>query len=384
MASLFITPEKIYSGESALDFTFQEDTSLKSHKRALIVCDQMMVQLGYVDLIIDKLHASNIAYALYDKVNQEPTDIIVMDGVTTYQEEHCDMLLAIGGGSPIDTMKAIAIMIASSEDSTIQSYSLVRDLPMMMAIPTTAGTGSEATQFTIITDTKNDIKMLISNPKLIPNIAIIDPQFTISTPKHITSTTGIDALCHAIESYISKKAQPLSQTFSLSAIKRILNSLYTCYIDGSNQNARAEMALASLEAGIAFNNASVTLIHAMSRPIGALFHVNHGLSNSILLHTCLQYLEETHIADFAKIARYCQLTNETDDTKAAHMFITRIQTLLIDLEIPTFKELAIDPNSFKSLIPKMSKDAMDSGSPSNLRCPITQEDVADLYIKFIA
>ena len=160
----------------------------------------------------------------------------------------------------------------------------------MIAIPTTAGTGSEATMFTIITDTANNVKMLLKGACLIPDLAIIDPVFSISTPKSVTTSTGVDALCHAIEAYTSRKAQPFSDIFALSAIKRIFSNLPIVYEEPDNLEARKEMALAATEAGIAFNNSSVTLVHGMSRPIGALFHVPHGLSNAMLLERCMYFV----------------------------------------------------------------------------------------------
>lgn len=173
----------------------------------------------------------------------------------------------------------------------------------MVAIPTTSGTGSEATQLSIITNTEKDIKMLLKGAVLMPDIAIDDPAFTLTAPKSVTAATGLDALCHASEAYTSRKSQPLTDEFAISAIKKIFKYLPICYNDGSNVEARAQMSLAAFEAGVAFNNASVTVIHGMSRPIGALFHVPHGISNAMLLSACFSYVYDGAYGRFADMAR---------------------------------------------------------------------------------
>ncbi|MBO7677408.1 MAG: iron-containing alcohol dehydrogenase, partial [Erysipelotrichaceae bacterium] len=253
--------------------------------------------------------------------------------------------------------------------------------PALVAIPTTAGTGSEATKFTIINDTNTKGKMLLTGPCLIPDLAIIDPAFSKSAPKSVTSHTGIDALCHAIESYTSRKAQPLSDTFALSAIKRIFANLKKCYDNGDDIEARVQMSLAALEAGISFNNSSVTIVHGMSRPMGALFHVPHGLSNAMLLGDCMTYVVDGAYDRFADIARYLSLTNDDDDVKAAHIFLDALNKLLQDLIVPTMSEYGIDSKEYFDSIDKMAHDAYASGSPSNTIKKIEVEDMITLYKK---
>lgn len=250
----------------------------------------------------------------------------------------------------------------------------------MVAIPTTAGTGSEATQFTIITDTKKDIKMLLKGKVLMPSLAISDPQFTMTAPPKITAATGLDALCHAVEAYTSNKAQTLSDTFAMSAVKRIFKYLPTAFHDGKNEEARIQMAIAALEAGIAFNNASVTLIHGMSRPIGALFHVAHGLSNAMLLKECLSFALEGAYDRFADLGRTVGVaTAEDSDKEASEKFLAAVIALTEELETPTLEQFGIDKEAFFNVIEKMAYDAMDSGSPQNTRRAITQADVEQMY-----
>ena len=380
MAYTFLTPKKIISGENAL--TDAKNELKKLGHKAFIVTDATMVKLGNVALLEDVLKQNETDYFIFDEVNYEPDDIIVAKAAQTYKNENCDHLIALGGGSPIDTAKAISLLL--NDDAPLSSYMgkiIDIDRPALAAIPTTAGTGSEATKFTIINDTTNKVKMLLTGPCLIPDLAIIDPLFSKTAPKSVTSHTGIDALCHAIEAYTSRKAQPLSDTFALSAIKRIFENLETCYNDGNNIEARVQMSLAALEAGIAFNNASVTIVHGMSRPMGALFHVPHGLSNAMLLKECMAFVVDGAYERFGKIARYLSFTNIADDKMASEIFLDHLNTLLEHLHVPSMSEYGIDRDTYFENIEKMAKDAYISGSPSNTIKKVTVEDMMALYEK---
>lgn len=379
MANMFLSPAKIISGKGALEESTDQLSSLGN--KVLIVSDSMMGKLGNLKKLETVFKQAGVSCSIYDGVNSEPTDLMVQKGVEQYKKENCDCLAAIGGGSPIDTMKAIGMLIAcGGTPADYKNKSITAELPNMVAVPTTAGTGSEATQFTIITDTKTEVKMLLKGPSLIPSFAIVDPQFTMTAPPKVTAATGVDALCHAMESYTSKKAQPMSETFSLSATKRILNNLKKAYTTPNDVGAREQMAIAATEAGIAFNNSSVTVIHGMSRPIGALFHVPHGISNAMLLETCLRYIIDGAVSRFAEIARYCKICGEdVPDKNAADYLIDRVSGLLKDLEIPTLKEYGIEKTVFDQNIHKMAQDAFASGSPSNTRKKITVETMEELY-----
>ena len=380
MANTFLTPKMIISGENALSQAAAELS--KMGNKALIVTDATMVKLGNISLLTDVLERNSTEYVIFDEVNYEPDDVIVIKASETYKNQHCDHLIALGGGSPIDTAKAVSLLLSS--DAPLSSYmGKIIDIrrPSFAAIPTTAGTGSEATRFTIINDTGSKVKMLLTGPCLIPDLAIIDPLFTKTAPKSVTSHTGIDALCHAIESYTSRKAQPLSDTFALSAIKRIFNHLYTCYENGEDIEARIQMSLAALEAGISFNNSSVTIVHGMSRPMGALFHVPHGLSNAMLLEECMNFAVEGAYDRFAQISRYLNLTDDTDDVVASHIFLNKLSELLHDLHVPTMSEYGIDKEEYLKNIDKMAHDAYASGSPSNTIRDVTVEDMIELYKK---
>ena len=204
----------------------------------------------------------------------------------------------------------------------------------------------------------------------------------MTAPPKVTAATGVDAICHAIEAYTSRKAQPLSDTFAISAIKRIYKNLPICYADGKNEAARMEMALGATEAGIAFNNSSVTIVHGMSRPIGALFHIAHGVSNAILLPACMEFAIEGNVARFAHIARLMEVADDaTPDEIAAENFVKAIAKFCKDLGIPSIEELGVKKEDFMSKLDKMATDALISGSPDNTMRKPSKEDLINIYKK---
>lgn len=379
MAREFIVPGQIITGSGAL--TMAEETLKGLGKKALIVTDKVMIQLGNCAKVETALKNQGIDYAIYSEIVGEPTDTMIKNGLKVYKENGCDFLVALGGGSPIDSMKAIGSLVVNGGNiSDYMGKVIDVEMPPLVAIPTTAGTGSEATQFTIITDTKKDIKMLLKGKVLMPKLAIIDPQFTMTAPPKITAATGLDALCHAVEAYTSRKAQTLSDSFAMSAVKRIFKSLPVAFKDGKNEEARIQMSVAALEAGIAFNNASVTIIHGMSRPIGALFHVAHGLSNAMLMKECLGFALEGAYDRFADLGRAIGVADATDEDKAAaEKFLSAIEGIVKELETPTLAEFGIDKEEFFKVIDKMAYDAMDSGSPQNTMREVSEEQVKQIY-----
>lgn len=381
MAREFIVPKQIITGSGALDMA--ESSLNQFGKKAMIVTDKVMIELGNCAKVETALRNQGISYTIYSEIIGEPTDTMIENGLKQYIQEKCDFLVALGGGSPIDSMKAIGSLVVNGGNISDYMGKVIEvEMPPMVAIPTTAGTGSEATQFTIITDTKKDIKMLLKGKVLMPSLAIIDPQFTMTAPPKITAATGLDALCHAVEAYTSNKAQTLSDTFALSAVKRIFKYLPIAFHDGKNETARVEMSVAAIEAGIAFNNASVTLIHGMSRPIGALFHVAHGLSNAMLIEQCLSYALEGAYERFAELGRIIGVASASDSDKiASEKFLNEIVKLVHELEIPTLEQFGVDKNVFFNSIEKMAHDAMESGSPQNTRRKIAQSDIEQMYKK---
>ena len=379
MAREFIVPGQIITGAGALDMA--ESALRQLGKKAMIVTDQVMIELGNCAKVEAALKNQGIAYTIYSEITGEPTDTMIENGLKQYREEGCDFLVALGGGSPIDSMKAIGSLVKNGGNISDYIGKIIDvEMPPMAAIPTTAGTGSEATQFTIITDTKKDIKMLLKGKVLMPALAVSDPQFTMTAPPRITAATGLDALCHAVEAYTSNKSQTLSDTFALSAVKRIFRYLPRAFRDGKDEEARTEMAVAALEAGIAFNNASVTLIHGMSRPIGAMFHVAHGLSNAMLMKECLGFALNGAYDRFGELGRSIGAASAQDtDKDASEKFLAAVAELTEELETPTLEQYGIEKDAFFQVIGKMAHDAMESGSPQNTRRTVTQADVEQMY-----
>lgn len=379
--ALFKTPEYTLIGSKALEEA--KPYLKKCGKKALIVTGKHVVLSDMMVELKKALEEIGIAYFVFDGITGEPTNVMIDEGIAAYKENGCDFCIGIGGGSPLDSAKAIAAMITN--EGKIADYNgkvIEKPIPPVVAIPTTAGTGSEATQFTVITDVEKDIKMLLKGGYLVPKIAIVDPAYTYSAPKSITAATGMDALTHAIEAYTSRKALPVTDTLAVSAVKRIMKYLPAAYKDGSDEKARYEMSVASYEAGICINNSTVTLVHGMSRPIGALFHVAHGISNAMLLTKCLAFALDGAYEKFANLGREIgAATAEDDDKTASEKFIEALNEICKICEIPTLLEYGIPKDEFFAHMEKMAHDALTSGSPGNTMKPISEQDIIEIYKK---
>jgi len=377
----FRMPKSVLYGRNSIEKLGEQ--SKKFGKRAFIVTDTIMEKLGYVERCIKQLNKKGITVITYNKVNAEPTNLHVLEALTICKEGKCDFIIGIGGGSCIDAAKAVAVLYTNGgevEDYVQKDIEIENNPLPLIAIPTTSGTGSEVTSVAVITNKKTDVKMMMKHPSFIPKVAIIDPVLTSSLPPQITAATGIDALCHAIEAYISKFSQPLTDVLALSAIESIMKYLRIAYEDGRNMEAREAMMIASLQAGIAFSNASVTLVHGMSRPVGALFHVPHGISNAILLPTVLEFTKTSAVKRLAKIGRNLNKDlYSNSDEEVADYTIGEIKKLCYDLRIPNLKEYGIDEIEFENAISKMASDAIESGSPANNPRVPSYDEIKELY-----
>jgi alcohol dehydrogenase class IV len=379
MAYEFSLPGRTIIGENALEAS---ESFIKSFgKKAFIVSGKNVTRTGLVKKLTDYLSKWEIRFVIFNDITEEPTTDMIKIGVSVYREEQCDFCIAIGGGSPLDSGKAIAAMTKlEGEIPDYMGKTMEGDFPPLVLIPTTAGTGSEATKFTVITDSKKEIKMLLKGEDLLPDLAIIDYKFTLTAPKSVTAATGMDALTHAIEAYTSKKANPLTDTFALSAIKRIFTYLPLAYKDGEDEKAREEMSLAAYEAGICINNSSVTLVHGMSRPIGAMFHVAHGISNAMIIKQCLTYVLDGSYKRFGEIGRVIKAADDKNtDEEAAKAFLEKLSDLCTVCEIPTLQQYGIDKEKFNEVVDKMAQDAIDSGSPANTIKEVNRGDLLNIY-----
>lgn len=356
-------------------------------KNPLIVTDNMMVQLGYVDKLTTCLASQNLHCEVFADTVPEPTASSIDAGVKRVQQHSqtanaFDGIIALGGGSPIDSAKAIAIL--ATYGGVISDYRFPRQvneagLPIV-AIPTTAGTGAEVTKFTIITDDTKNEKLLCVGLGFMPVAAIIDYGFTLSVPARTTADTGIDAMTHAIEAYVSQKQNPYSDQQALAALRLLGPHIKPAFNDGNNEKAREAMMLGATLAGIAFCNASVALVHGMSRPIGAFFHVPHGLSNAMLLPSVTKFSIEKSPKRYADCAVALGVANQHDNIDTANRKLVEFLHSLNDaFEVPTLETFGVKRDYFDSVVATMCEQAFASGSPNNNPRIPTPDEMLSLY-----
>ncbi len=348
--------------------------------RPLVVSDPFMVSSGHVQNCLQPLEAAGITAAVFSDTVPDPTDTVIEAGVALLAKGDFDCLIGFGGGSPIDTAKAMAILAAGGGKMRDYKVPVAADkgaLPVI-AIPTTAGTGSECTRFTVITDTERDEKMLIAGLGALPLAAIVDYELTYSVPPRTTADTGVDSLTHALEAYVSKRANPFSDALAVSAMALIGQHIRTAYAEPRNSTAREGMMIGATQAGLAFSNASVALVHGMSRPIGAHFHVPHGLSNAMLLPAVTRFSVGAAEARYGEASRRIGFAGATDtDAVAAAKLVTGLETLNKALSVPSPAEYGIDEKAWFGKMELMAEQALASGSPANNpRVPDKAEIVA--------
>lgn len=306
-------------------------------KKVLLVSDEILVKIGLLDNIMAKLKDCGVDYVLYDKILPDPTYSQVEGGLEVLQNNQCDAILAVGGGSPIDASKAIAARATNNKPITKMAglFKLTKAPLPFFAIPTTAGTGSEVTIVSVVSDPETHQKTPIIDPKLVPMMAALDGKLMLGLPPAVTAATGMDALTHAIESYISENSTPETEAYSLAATRLILENLETAVKDGTNFEARQNMAMASYYAGLAFTKAGVGYVHAIAHNFGAKYHTPHGLANSIVLPHILDYSKENIIEQLAELAKAGGLkTGRESKMQLANKLIKKIRSMLADFDIP--------------------------------------------------
>ena len=351
-------------------------------QRPLIVTDKIMLQLGYVERVRADLSAMNIDSDVFDETVPEPTTRSIEAGVELVKNGQYDVIIGLGGGSPIDSAKAISIL--GKYGGQMRDYKFPRlvtepGLPII-AIPTTAGTGSEATRVTVITDDTNDEKMLCVGIGFMPTVALVDYELTLSVPARTTADTGIDALTHALEAYVSKKANAFSDIQAVAAMKLLAPNLRRVFNNGQDREAREAMMLGSTLAGIAFSNASVALVHGMSRPIGAFYHVPHGLSNAMLLPAVTEYSIPAAEHRYANAARAMGIAQASDsDASANQRLMAELYAINRELEVPTPAEFGISRSQFFANLSIKADQALASGSPANNPRVPSADDIIEIY-----
>ena len=353
-------------------------------KYPLIITDKTMVKLNVIEPLEKTLTEMQIRYEVFDDTVPEPTAKSIENGVNILKNGNFDSIIAFGGGSPIDSAKAISVLATKGgaiEDYKFPYINLENEIPLI-AIPTTAGTGSEVTKFTIITNEKTDEKMLCVGPAFMPTAAIIDYELTYSVPKRTTADTAIDSLTHAIEAYVSKKSNSFSDTQAISAMQLIAPNIRKAYDNGKDKEAREKLMIGATLAGIAFSNSSVALVHGMSRPIGAFYHVPHGLSNAMLLPTVTEFSITGAPQRYSKCAKAIGVANFKDNIEDSNKkLLNELKQLNTDLEVPTLEEFGVEKDAFFQNIDTMAIQAIGSGSPNNNPVVPNHKDLVSLYKK---
>ena len=350
----------------------------------LIVTDKVMVLLGYIESLQQSLVESEINADVFDDTVPEPTVASIQAGVKQVRNGNYDCVIALGGGSPIDSAKAIAILGKYGGEMRDYKFPRIVDEPGLpvIAIPTTAGTGSEVTRVTIISDEITDEKMMCLGIGFMPTVALVDYELSISVPARTTADTGIDAMTHAIEAYVSKKASAYTDTQAIAAMKLIGPNLRKVYHNGGDRDAREQMMLGSTLAGAAFSNASVALVHGMSRPIGAAYHVPHGLSNAMLLPAVTEFSIPAAAERYADCARAIGVANESDNTEVANSkLMAELYAINKELQVPSPEEFGIEREHFFNNMQTMAEQALASGSPANNPRAPNAEEIIELYKK---
>ena len=350
--------------------------------RPLVVTDPYIASCGILDQATALLEGAQIRWSVFSETVPDPTTTVVETGTRLLVEGGFDSLIAVGGGSSIDTAKAMSVLTANG--GQMRDYKVPAEIPQagppLVAIPTTAGTGSEVTRFTVITDSETDEKMLIAGLPCCPLAAIVDYELTLSMPLRLTADTGLDSLTHAIEAYVSRRASPFTDGLAKSAMGLIARHIRTACAEPDNRPAREAMMLGATTAGMAFSNASVCLVHGMSRPIGAFFHVPHGLSNAMLLPEITAFSVPAALDRYADCARAMGVADEDEGSQSAvARLLDELRKLNDDLRVPTPREWGINAARYEELLPVMASQALGSGSPANNPRIPTSDEIIELY-----
>jgi len=355
-------------------------------KRPLLVTDPFLEKSGMLDPIKAALTEAGTSYSVFSECVPDPTTDTIAAGLAVWAAaplaERADCLVGIGGGSSIDSAKAMAIL--AGVDRPLRDFKMPAQpepgLPVV-AIPTTAGTGSEVTRASIVTDMETQEKMLCMGRGLMPSIALVDYELTMSMPFRLTADSALDSLCHAMEAYVSRRANPFADTHALAAMRVIPHSLRAVKARGDDRAAREALMVASTQAGLAFSNSSVTLIHGMSRPIGAFFHVPHGLSNAMLLPAVTAFSVGGAEARYAQCARAMGFAGERDGDAAAVAALLRgLRELTQEMGVPSLRDFGVAEEDFLARVPTMAEQALASGSPGNNPTVPSKAEIEELYL----
>ncbi|MBC8630798.1 L-threonine dehydrogenase [Paeniclostridium hominis] len=380
MSYTFFMPNVSLMGPGCVKKIAEEITS-RGLKKALIVCGKRSSKSEEFKGVTDLLKEHNIEYVVYAGSQPNPTVTNVMDGVDILKENDCDFVISYGGGSPHDCAKGIALV--ATNGGNIKDYEGINksskpQLPLI-SINTTAGTASEMTVFSIITDEERHVKMAIVDKNVTPILAVNDPELMVSMPKSLTAATGMDALTHAVEAYVSKAATPITDACAQKAIELISNNLRDAVKDGNNIEARDMMAYAEYLAGMAFNSASLGYVHAIAHQLGGFYNLPHGVCNAILLPEVQVFNSQVSKNKLRDIAKFMGVdTSNMNEEEGANACIKAIRKLSKDIDIPLgLRELGVKEEDFDILADNALKDACGLTNP----IPATHQDIKDILTK---
>ncbi|MGN1418549.1 MAG: iron-containing alcohol dehydrogenase [Acutalibacteraceae bacterium] len=309
----------------------------KGLKNVLIVTDKGLMSLHILDPLFEKLEEVGIEYVVYDGTQPNPTIDNIEDARQLYLDNNCEAVIAFGGGSPMDCAKATAARVTNPKIPVRKMRGVLKlrhKLPPLFAVPTTAGTGSETTLAAVVSDPETHEKNAINDPRLRPKYAVLDPELTVGLPPHITSTTGMDALTHAVEAYIGKSNVKSTEEYAEKAVRMIFDNIETVYEDGKNIEARNQMLKASYYAGMAFTRAYVGYVHAIGHNLGGMYHIPHGLAMAVILPYVLEYYGESAHKRLAKLAVIAGVKTDGTDAEKANAFIEAVKELNRKMNIP--------------------------------------------------
>ena len=382
MANRFVLNETSYHGAGAIKDIATEAKG-RGFKKAFVCSDPDLIKFGVTKKVIDVLEGAGLDYEIYSNIKPNPTIENVQTGVEAFKKSGADYLIAIGGGSSMDTAKGIGIVIANPEFEDIRSLEGVaptknKSVPIF-AVPTTAGTAAEVTINYVITDVEKNRKMVCVDPKDIPVVAFVDPEMMSSMPKGLTAATGMDALTHAIEGYITAGAWELSDMFHLKAIEIISRSLRNAV--ANTPEGRADMALGQYVAGMGFSNVGLGIVHSMAHPLGALYDTPHGVANAIILPTVMEYNAPATGEKYREIARAMGVQGVDDMTQEEYRkaAVDAVRKLSEDVGIPADLKAIVKEEYIPFLAQSAYDDACRPGNPRET----SVEEIAELYKSLI-
>jgi alcohol dehydrogenase len=374
----FMLPTKIEFGPGCLK-NLPKELKIRNLSRPLIVIDKGNAAAGIIDKALALL-GGNFKFQVFDGVEANPRDVNVSEGAKAYGSSGADSIIAIGGGSPIDCAKAIGVLAANgiaNDGGGIKAYegknAHSKPLPPLVAVPTTAGTGSELTFSSVITDTKNKYKMTIKNAFTAPKVAICDPELTRTVPAPITAATGMDALTHAIEAITASCAEPISDAVALYAVELIHGNIVKAFKDGGNLEARSNMLMGSMLAGIAFSHSDVASVHCIAESLGGMYDLPHGVCNAIFLPHVMEYNMGHCLEGYARVAKAMGLTFPSERAGAVAA-VMAVQELAKDVKLPSFASLNVREEDYSAIALASVKNISTGSNPR----PMSESDYLEV------